>query len=72
MKIDEACINRVAVKVMEITQCIWDLNDDNVSAKLYCAYCNGVHDMATLLRQELDKKESEAERASDGRSKNGA
>ena len=56
MIIDEPCINRVALEVMTITQTLWDLdNTDAVSAKLYCAYCNGVHDMVTLLKEELKK-----------------
>lgn len=62
MKIDESCINRVALEVMNITQTLWDLDDtDAVSAKLYCAYCNGVHDMAELLKNELKKDEPQTE-----------
>ena len=62
MKIDEDCINRIALETMTITQTLWDLDQgDELSAKLYCAYCNGVHDMVIMLRNEL-KKDGQTER----------
>ena len=58
MKIDEDCINRIALETMMITQTFWDLDrDDESSAKLYCAYCNGAHDMVIMLKNELEKDE---------------